>query len=144
MLSDSLAKGGDWEEALALLFTLSVLFMFRSAFYRSADQAVFRLSPRWALISFGVFGLSIWVGMFAYSHVEYSNDLWWQFAWNGDAPRYLRASFSSGVVLAAIGLNTLINSSARRLPPEPIPDSVLQQFRSLHPIDRRQAVSGFA
>ena len=120
----SLSKGFDWEEALALVFTMSVLLMFRSAFYRSADQAVFLLSPRWALVSVGVFALSVWVGLFAYSHVEYNNDLWWHFAWNGDAPRYLRASFASGVVLVAIGLNSFFNASGQRSPAEPVPDSV--------------------
>lgn len=120
----SLLKGFDWEEALLLGFALSLLFLYRSAFYRSAGQPIFIMSARWAVVSVGVVALSVWVGLFAYSHVEYSNDLWWRFAWNGDAPRYLRASLAAGVVLAALGINAMLTSAGRKSPPEPVPDAV--------------------
>ena len=29
----------------------------------------------------------LWAGFFAYKHVPYSTDLWWEFAWRGNAPR---------------------------------------------------------
>src|SRR5262249_18345058 len=35
---------------------------------------------------------SVWLGLFAFRHVTYTTDLWWQFAVHGDAPRFLRAS----------------------------------------------------
>jgi phosphatidylglycerol lysyltransferase len=120
----SLSKGFDWEEATALALALGVLVLFRSAFYRAAGQSIFILSTRWILVSVAVFGLAVWVGAFSYSHVEYNNDLWWRFAWNGDAPRYLRASLVAGIALMAVGLHSIINASGRRMPPEPVPDAV--------------------
>src|SRR5512134_1188138 len=45
-------------------------------------------------------GASIWLGLFSYKEVEYSHDLWWQFAFDADAPRFLRATFV--VCIAAV------------------------------------------
>ncbi len=52
---------------------------------------------------------------FAYKHVDYSGDLWWQFAFRGNAPRSLRA-------MAAVTLITLVYTSSlllRSKPKEP-------------------------
>jgi len=54
---------------------------------------------------------SIWIGLFAYKHLEYSHELWWQFALSGgDAPRFLRATVGVMVVV-------LIFSTAKLLQP---------------------------
>jgi phosphatidylglycerol lysyltransferase len=42
----------------------------------------------------------VWLGFFSYKHVEYSHELWWQFEFSGDAPRFLRATVGAvGVAL---------------------------------------------
>ena len=51
------------------------------------------------------------VGFLAYRHVDYASDLWWEFAWDGDAPRFLRATLALVVLAAAIALDPF-NSSA--------------------------------
>lgn len=120
----SLSKGLDWEEALSLLFAFALLMTFRPAFYRSAGRETFRMSWRWVLGSASLIAVVTWIGFFAYSNVPYSNDLWWDFAWHGNAPRFLRASFAVTVIFAAISLNSLMTYRGRPLPPEPIPDEV--------------------
>jgi phosphatidylglycerol lysyltransferase len=50
----------------------------------------------------------VWLGLFAFQHVEYSRDLWWQFELQGDASRFLRASVGAGVVLLLIALAKLV------------------------------------
>ena len=65
-----------------------------------------------------------WIGIFAYSNIQYSDALWWQFAWKGDASRFLRATLAVAVVLAAVALNTLLSKQTTRLRREPIPDVV--------------------
>ncbi len=52
--------------------------------------------------------------LFVYRHVEYSNDLWWDFAWNGNAPRFLRATVLVFAVVAAVGLYSIINRNGHR------------------------------
>jgi len=52
------------------------------------------------------------IGFFSYKHVEYSNDLWWQFAYDGDAPRFLRST----VVILVMVLSFSIYRLFRVLP----------------------------
>ena len=44
-------------------------------------------------------GSAVWAGFFAYRTVPYGDDLWWQFALHGDAPRFLRAMLGVAVTL---------------------------------------------
>jgi len=120
----SLVKGLDWEEALAMVLALAFLMAFRPAFYRAGGGSLLRPDRRWMLACVALVAAVIWIGLFAYRHVPYSNDLWWHFAWAGDAPRFLRASLAAAVLLAAIGLHTLLTARPRILPPEPISDRV--------------------
>ena len=87
----SLLKGFDYEEAIALAVMLGVLLSCRRYFYRKALIFSERLTSVWfATIVIVLIG-SGWLGLFAYKHVEYSNDLWWHFSLYGNAPRFLRA-----------------------------------------------------
>lgn len=105
----SLVKGLDWEEALILLVIATGLFAYKDVFYRKGDWRSFRPTPSWlAFVSVTLICLTL-VGLLAFRHVEYSNDLWWDFAWRGDAPRFLRASLVLAIVIAAIALDALIN-----------------------------------
>lgn len=119
----SLVKGIDWEEALAMGAALLVLAIFRDAFPRGGTDLL-RLTPRWiATLTLLVVGMA-WIGSFAYRHVPYADDLWWRFAWTGDASRFLRATLAVAVLLAAVSLASLIGRRVPPLPPEPIPDAV--------------------
>src|SRR6202044_2775599 len=42
--------------------------------------------------------------IFAYRHLPYDNELWWQFAFHASAPRSLRGSLLAVVIGAAYGL----------------------------------------
>ncbi len=123
-LTVSLLKGFDWEEALTMALAISVLWAFRKAFYRADVAAGLRLNWKWILSVSLLVGVISWIGFFAYSNVQYSDTLWWQFAWKGDAPRFLRATIAVAVVLAALMLNTLLSRQTTRLKREPIPDVV--------------------
>ncbi|QRF68641.1 bifunctional lysylphosphatidylglycerol flippase/synthetase MprF [Ponticoccus alexandrii] len=112
----SLAKGLDWVEALSMLGTLVALGLIRPAFYRADDMSLFRLDREWLLSLLVLSAAIVWIGFFAYDHVDYRNALWWQFTWDGDASRFLRASLVLATVLSAVAVNSLINHR-RRLPP---------------------------
>lgn len=51
------------------------------------------------------------LGLFANKHLEISNELWWQFAFHGDAPRFLRASVGILVVVTFFALSRLLKPS---------------------------------
>lgn len=88
----SLLKGFDYEEAAILAAMLGALWPCRSSFYRRSSLVGERFSPGWiTAISVVLLG-SIWLGQFSHKHVEYTHELWWQFALSGDAPRFLRAT----------------------------------------------------
>ncbi len=117
----SLAKGFDYEEALVCLAVMGLLIASRRAFYRGSDAFADPPSLRWLAVAAALVALSVWVGLLAYRHVSYANDLWWQFALHGDASRFLRGSVGATIVLVAIGLYRLIDRPSRR-PPAPAPD----------------------
>ncbi|MGN6376881.1 MAG: bifunctional lysylphosphatidylglycerol flippase/synthetase MprF [Sphingomonas sp.] len=105
----SLMKGLDWEEALLQLVILTALQSCSADFDRRGG--ILAGPPQWGWIgaALAAVALSLWAGFFAYKRTPYSGDLWWHFALHGNAPRFLRASFGAGVLLAATALWQLIN-----------------------------------
>ncbi len=102
-IAASLLKAADWEEALVLSLLLMVFVPARDFFDRRAALFDTRFSPGWILAITAALGASIWLGIFVFRHVEYSNELWWQVALDRDAPRFLRASLGAAVALLGFG-----------------------------------------
>lgn len=96
----SLLKGFEYEEAIILTIILLVFLPCRKEFYRKAALFARRFEPFWFVLIAIVIICSIWVGLFSYRHLEYSNELWWKFAFYRDAPRFLRAT--SGVIIVVL------------------------------------------
>ncbi len=105
----SLLKGLDWEEATILTVIAGLLYFYGSAFYRKSDWRAFRPNATWLAMIVIVLASITLVGLLAYRHVDYDNDLWWQFAWDGDAPRFLRATLALVIVAAVIATDSLVN-----------------------------------
>ncbi|HEY6452960.1 MAG TPA: bifunctional lysylphosphatidylglycerol flippase/synthetase MprF [Steroidobacteraceae bacterium] len=111
----ALLRGLEFEQALVLGLVLIVLWLGRRAFYRPAQIMAQRFTPTWIASLAIVIATAVWIGFFAYRHVEYTHSLWWTFAFEADAPRMLRASLLV-VMLAATFLATNLLRPAR---PEP-------------------------
>jgi phosphatidylglycerol lysyltransferase len=78
-------------------------------FYRSSSLIDERFTPGWIVVIVLVVGASIWLGFFSYQHVEYRNELWWQFSIrHGDAPRFLRASVGAIVIIFLFGMMRML------------------------------------
>ena len=114
-IAASLLKGLDFEEATVLALVLAVLVLGRRAFYRPTSILDERFTPIWAVSIAGVIATAIWLSFLAFRHIEFSNDLWWTFAMDANAPRILRATFLV-VVLATAYLLLNVLQPAR---PEP-------------------------
>ena len=94
----ALPKGIALNEA-ALLVTLAVLLIIsRKQFDRRSSLFAQHLEPEWLLALGGVIVACAWVLFFAYQEVGYSNQLWWQFELDGQAPRSLRALLGVALV----------------------------------------------
>jgi phosphatidylglycerol lysyltransferase len=116
-------------EALLLAVVTGVLMLGRDAFYRPASILAERFTPVWVVSIVGVVAVTVWVGLLAYRNVDYSDDLWWTFAFEADAPRMLRAA----VVVSVIGAGVLLANLLRPARPEP-------SIASREDLDRARAV----
>ena len=104
----SLLKGVDYVEAAILAGVLVILWRARPAFDRRGALFDTRFSFGWMLAVAGAVGASIWLGGFAYKHVDYSNELWWQFELSADASRFLRGSVGAAVLLLLFAFARLL------------------------------------
>jgi phosphatidylglycerol lysyltransferase len=104
----SLMKGADFEEALALTAILLVLWRARAAFDRRAALFETRFSPGWVMSVAAALAASLWLGFFAFKHVDYSNELWWQFSLHGEASRMLRGTVGAVVTVLLFAFARLI------------------------------------
>jgi phosphatidylglycerol lysyltransferase len=112
----SMLKGFDYEEAALLLLVLAILWRARAAFDRRAAFFETRFSTAWVAALIGAVGASVWLGLFAFKHVEYSRELWWQFELQGDASRFLRGSVGAAVLLLLVGVARLIGYAPYEAP----------------------------
>ncbi|HWO13405.1 MAG TPA: bifunctional lysylphosphatidylglycerol flippase/synthetase MprF, partial [Polyangiaceae bacterium] len=112
--ASSLLKGLDYEEALVLGLTMLALLPCHRAFYRRASLLDERFTPAWVAAIVVVLAGSVALVVFAHRHTEYAARLWWQFTFDGDAPRSLRAEV--GVILVL-----LLTAMLRLLRPPRLP-----------------------
>ncbi|MBX7185392.1 MAG: bifunctional lysylphosphatidylglycerol flippase/synthetase MprF [Vicinamibacteria bacterium] len=110
----SLLKGFDFEEASFLAALLFILVKARAHFDRKAAFFATRFSIGWIASVVAVLGASIWLGFFAFKHVEYTHSLWWQFEFDHEASRFLRATVGASMALLLFGIGRLLRPG----PPE--------------------------
>jgi phosphatidylglycerol lysyltransferase len=111
----SLLRGLHVEQA-----TLLALVPCRHAFYRKTALLTESFSSGWLLAVAAVLLGILWLGFFSHRHVEYSNDLWWRFVVEEDAPRFLRAAAGTLILFLMIGATQLLRASRRpTLAPHP-------------------------
>ncbi len=116
----SLLRGLHVEQATVLALTLLALAPCRAAFYRKTALFHERFSSGWLLAVAAVLLGMLWLGFFSHRHVEYSNDLWWRFVAEEDAPRFLRAAAGTLILFLIVGAAQLLRASRRpALAPHP-------------------------
>ena len=90
---------------MAVLVTLAVLLVIsRRQFDRPSSLFSPRLEAGWLLAMVCVFAACVWILFFAYREVAYANQLWWQFTFDGDAPRSIRALMAVAVTGLGFGM----------------------------------------
>jgi phosphatidylglycerol lysyltransferase len=114
----SIFKGFDVEEAFALAMILAALVPSRRHFYRKTSLLSQPFNGAWISAILIVLGCSVWLGFYAYRHVEYADSLWWQFTFYGNASRFLRATLGAVVFGLFFSLARLL-SPAKKPPHYP-------------------------
>ncbi|WP_448662720.1 bifunctional lysylphosphatidylglycerol flippase/synthetase MprF [Sphingomonas sp. CJ20] len=120
----SVLKGFDYEEAFVLLGFAGLLQFSKPAFYRRAGIAGAPIASWWWAAALIAIALSAWAGFFAYKHVPYSQALWWDFAWRGNAPRFLRATLGATVLVGCWALWRLMSAAPAVAPATDVPEAV--------------------
>jgi phosphatidylglycerol lysyltransferase len=141
----SLLKGIDYEEAALLILLAVALAPAHRLFYRRASMFDITFSFGWLLACATVLGCTVWLVLFSYQHVEYRNDLWWQFSfYHGNAPRALRALVGATGVAFLFALTSLIRSARQRptLPGEADLARALPLIKQFHSAQAHLALMG--
>jgi phosphatidylglycerol lysyltransferase len=104
----SMLKGFVWQESLALSVMWVLMLPARSYFRRKSSLFDMPFSRPWIAMIVIVLTGSTWLGFFAYRNIQYANELWWQFSYMDDAPRFLRALLLSAVLTTGYALYYLL------------------------------------
>jgi phosphatidylglycerol lysyltransferase len=116
----ALFKGFNYEESIVLGLMLMALLPARRHFYRKASLLSEPFTTSWVIAIVLVLATSIWLGMFAHRHEIYSQNPWWQFAYNASAPRFLRASIGAACLALIVSIAQLLRQ-AEYMPVRPVP-----------------------
>jgi phosphatidylglycerol lysyltransferase len=108
----SLVKGFDYEEASVCVAIAGLLLAGRRWFYRQGGAFSGTLQASEILATGVAIGTSVWLGFLSFRDVAYSGSLWWDFAYHGDASRFLRASLGVAVTALLLTAYRLINRPA--------------------------------
>lgn len=109
----SLLKGWDFEEALVLTAFLAMLLPLRSQFHRRSSLFDTAFSPAWIASCAVVVGGSAWLTLFAFRDEAMAARTWWQFAWQAEASRSMRALIGAVVLLVVLALRRLVRPAGR-------------------------------
>jgi phosphatidylglycerol lysyltransferase len=113
----SLFKGIDYEESILCSAVIGLLWFGQSEFYRKGGLLDTGPSPEWAVAALIAAAASMWIGAVIYHNSGYANNLWWDFTYRGDEPRFLRASLGiSSVFLIVLSYRLLHKSAPMREP----------------------------
>lgn len=115
----TLAKGLNYEEALFLSGVAVVLMLTRPAFYRTAPLRSAPLTRGAVIAIVAALVAAVWLGFFAYKHVEYRDDLWWTFVADRGAPRFLRGAVGAAILTLTLFAWRLASHDARPALPQP-------------------------
>lgn len=125
----SVLDGLAVETAAVLTLVLLAMLPSHSAFYRKASLFAQPFTPGWLLMLGLAIAGFLWLGFFSFKHVDYSQQLWWRFAFYDEAPRFLRGAVVIGLMAVGLGLVRLL----RPAPPsvEPMDPGQIEKARAI-------------
>ncbi|MFT4199060.1 MAG: bifunctional lysylphosphatidylglycerol flippase/synthetase MprF [Pseudoxanthomonas sp.] len=116
----ALPKGVAVSEALVCSCLGLAIAVSRRQFNRRASLLAVPFSGGWLWAMGAILAAITVLLFFAYRDVDYGNQLWWQFEFDGDAPRSLRAMVGVAVLALALALRQMFKPPR---PPLALPDA---------------------
>ena len=107
----ALPKGvAVWEAMLTASLVLA-LVVSRRQFTRRASLLAVPFSGGWLLALGAIVIATVFLLLFSYQNVDYAQKLWWQFEFDADAPRSLRALVGIAVLALALAVRQLLRTA---------------------------------
>jgi len=113
----AIVKGLEFEEATVIATVLAVLLLSQPAFRRSGSILDQRYTAAWIVSIAVVIGAYVWLGLFSFKEQAFSGSVWWSFAFDGEAARFIR---STGAIVLAI-VAVILARRTRAAPGIPAP-----------------------
>ncbi|CBL44856.1 conserved hypothetical protein [gamma proteobacterium HdN1] len=104
----SLPKGVSLIEMGILAYLAGMLILSRREFTRASSLLRQRFGFEWWFLVAMVLAITLWMLFFAYRDVDYARELWWQFEFDGNAPRSMRAAFALLLIGASVALTQML------------------------------------
>jgi phosphatidylglycerol lysyltransferase len=118
-----LPKGIAISEAFLIGFLVLALSLSRRQFTRRASLLTQPFTGGW-LLSVGIVVLGLaGLALFVYRDVDYTQQLWWQFEFDGHAPRSLRALVGVALLASVLAIRQLLRPRAAPLA-KPAPEEL--------------------
>jgi len=115
----ALPKGIAVWEAVLLVSLVTALALSRKQFTRKASLLSVPFSGGWLLAMGAIVAALVALLFFAYQDVDYTRELWWQFEFDGHAPRSLRALVGIALLALVLAVRQLLRpASAAAQAPE--------------------------
>jgi len=112
----ALPKGIAISEAVLIGCLVLSLALSHPQFTRRASLLAQPFTGGWLLSMAAIVGALTGLLFFAYRDVDYTHELWWQFEFDGHAPRSLRALVAVALLTLALALRQLFRPPAAPLP----------------------------
>ena len=133
----ALCKGLAYVEASFLAALLLLLLATRRQFRRRASMIWQPFTVGWFVAIGLILMASVWIFVFAFRDVQYARGLWWQFEFDAQAPRALRAMLGACVLAAALGFGKLLTLPKGKTA-QPTPDELGRAVEIIRRQDRAE------
>ena len=107
-LGMSVTKGLPYGEAIILALLILLLLATRRQFGRPASLFSQPFTRGWFIAVGVIIAAAFWILFFAFRDLPYTRDLWWQFEFDAQAPRALRATVGVAVLAMSLALLQLL------------------------------------
>ena len=113
----AIPKGIAVSEAALLGLLATLLVISRKQFYRTSALFALTFERGWWLSIAFVLAVCVWLLFFVYQDVAYTGQLWWQFEFDANAPRSLRALMGVALTVLAVALRQLLREPKGKIQP---------------------------
>lgn len=135
----SLSKGLAFGETAVVLFLLFVLLATRRQFTRPASFLRQPFTLGWFVAIAAVILAATGIMLFAFREVPYRREIWWQFEFDAQASRSLRALLTASILAMGISLRQLLRTASGRAT-LPSAEELSQAILIIHQQERSAAL----